>query len=52
MNDKAVLIYFLCRDKALVDYMGNAELIESDHVDVVDARCVESRSCFLNNVWY
>jgi hypothetical protein len=32
--------------------MGNAELIESDHVDVVDAKCVESRSCFVNNVWY
>ena len=31
----------ICRDKDLIPFMGNTELIQSNHVGVIDASCIE-----------
>jgi hypothetical protein len=35
------ILMTLCRDRELIALMGNAELLESDHVQIIDAACIE-----------
>lgn len=37
------LYYLFCRELALIERMGNAELTESNHMGVVDAACIEGK---------